>query len=56
MRVRDLSGRKAVLAFHLQGTAPTARAMNRAVEGSNVTLSYQGERSVEAVLEALEVG
>ena len=31
VRLRDLAGRKAVLVFHLQGTAPTARAMNRAV-------------------------
>ena len=31
MRLRDLAGRKVVLVFHLQGTAPTARAMNRAV-------------------------
>ena len=31
MRLHDLAGRKAVLVFHLQGTAPTARAMNRAV-------------------------
>ena len=136
-RLRELAGRKVVLVFHLQGTAPTARAMNRAVrerfpdpeevfiasvidlsivpslywmtvglvlnsayeqvarelppdvdpaeylvilpdwggrvsrdygvrntgraaaivvvdEDSNVTLSYQGERPVEAVLEALE--
>lgn len=139
MRLHDLAGRRVVLVFHLQGTAPTARAMNRAVrtrfpdpEGvfmasvidlsmvpslywmtvglvlgsayeqaarelpsdvdpadylvilpdwggrvsrdygvrntgraaaivvldgdSNVTLSYQGERPVEAVLEALENG
>ncbi|MDP8900501.1 MAG: hypothetical protein M3N33_05025 [Actinomycetota bacterium] len=139
MRLHDLAGRKAVLVFHLQGTAPTARAMNRAVRArfpdpavvfvasvidlsmvptlywmtvglvlgsayeqaarelpsdvdpadyvvilpdwggrvsrdygvrntgraaaivaldgdSNVTLSYQGERPVEAVLEALENG
>ncbi|HEV2743901.1 MAG TPA: hypothetical protein VGV91_12145 [Rubrobacter sp.] len=137
VRLRELAGRKVVLVFHLQGTAPTARAMNRAVrerfpdpeevfiasvidlsivpplywmtvglvlnsayeqaarelppdvdpaeylvilpdwggrvsrdygvrntgraaaivvvdEDSNVTLSYQGERPVEAVLEALE--
>ncbi len=139
MRLRDLAGRKVVLVFHLQGTAPTARALNRAVrerfpdpeevfvasvidlsmvptlywmtvglvlgsayeqaagelppgvdpadylvilpdwggrvsrnygvrntgraaaivvvdEGSNLALSYQGERPVEAVLEALENG
>ena len=31
MRLRELVGRKVVLVFHLQGTAPTARAMNRAV-------------------------
>lgn len=31
MRLRDLAGRKVVLVFHLQGTAPTARALNRAV-------------------------
>jgi hypothetical protein len=31
VRLRDLAGRKVVLVFHLQGTAPTARAMNRAV-------------------------
>ncbi len=31
MRLGDLAGRKVVLVFHLQGTAPTARAMNRAV-------------------------
>ncbi|CAA9488766.1 MAG: hypothetical protein AVDCRST_MAG25-3239 [uncultured Rubrobacteraceae bacterium] len=31
MRLRDLAGRRVVLVFHLQGTAPTARAMNRAV-------------------------
>ena len=31
VRLRELAGRKAVLVFHLQGTAPTARAMNRAV-------------------------
>lgn len=137
VRLRELADRKVVLVFHLQGTAPTARAMNRAVrerfpdpeevfiasvidlsivpslywmtvglvlnsayeqaarelppdvdpaeylvilpdwggrvsrdygvrntgraaaivvvdEDSNVTLSYQGERPVEAVLEALE--
>jgi hypothetical protein len=139
VRLRDLAGRKVVLVFHLQGTAPTARALNRAVrerfpdpeevfvasvidlsmvptlywmtvglvlgsayeqaagelppgvdpadylvilpdwggrvsrnygvrntgraaaivvvdEGSNLALSYQGERPVEAVLEALENG
>jgi Redoxin len=139
VRLRELAGRKVVLVFHLQGTAPTARAMNRAVrerfpdaeevfiasvidlsivpslywmtvglvlnsayeqaarelppdvdpaeylvilpdwggrvsrdygvrntgraaaivvvdEDSNVSLSYQGERPVEAVLEALEDG
>lgn len=139
MRLRDLAGRKVVLVFHLQGTAPTARGINRAVrerfldpeevfiasvidlsvvpplywmtvglvlgsayeqaarelppgadpaeylailpdwggrvsrdygarntgraaaivvvdENSNVTVSYQGERPVEAVLEALENG
>ena len=31
VRLRDLAGRKAVLVFHLQGTAPTARGINRAV-------------------------
>ena len=31
MRLRDLAGRKVVLVFYLQGTAPTARALNRAV-------------------------
>ena len=31
VRLRELAGRKAVLVFHLQGTAPTARAMHRAV-------------------------
>jgi len=31
VRLRDLVGRRVVLVFHLQGTAPTARAMNRAV-------------------------
>ncbi len=31
MRLHDLAGRRVVLVFHLQGTAPTARAMNRAV-------------------------
>lgn len=31
MRLGDLAGRKVVLIFHLQGTAPTARAVNRAV-------------------------
>lgn len=139
MRLGELAGRKVVLVFHLQGTAPTAREINRAVrqrfpdpeevfvasvidlsivpplywmtvglilgsayeqaarelppnadpaeylvilpdwggrvsreygvrntgraaaivvvdEASNVTLSYQGERPVEAVLEALEDG
>jgi hypothetical protein len=139
VRLRDLAGRKVVLVFHLQGTAPTARALNRVVrerfpdpeevfvasvidlsmvptlywmtvglvlgsayeqaagelppgvdpadylvilpdwggrvsrnygvrntgraaaivvvdEGSNLALSYQGERPVEAVLEALENG
>ncbi len=139
VRLLELAGRKAVLVFHLQGTAPTAREINRAVrerfpdpeevfiasvidlsiippvywmtvglilgsayeqaarelppavdpadylvilpdwggrvsrdygvrntgraaaivivdEGSNVTLSYQGERPVEAVLEVLEDG
>ena len=144
VRLRGLAGRKLVLVFHLQGTAPTAREINRAVrerfpdaeevfiasvidlsivpslywmtvglvlnsayeqaarelppdvdpaeylvilpdwggrvsrdygvrnygvrntgraaaivvvdEDSNVTLSYQGERPVEAVLEALEDG
>ena len=137
--LRDVAGRKVVLVFHLQGTAPTAREINRAVrerfpdpeevlvasvldlsivppvywltvglvlgsayeqatrelppdvdpadylvilpdwggrvsrdygvrntgraaaivvvdEDSNMTLSYQGERPVEAVLEALENG
>ena len=29
--LRDLAGRKVVLVFHLQGTAPTAREINRAV-------------------------
>jgi len=29
--LRDLVGRKVVLVFHLQGTAPTARGINRAV-------------------------
>ena len=29
--LRDLEGRKVVLVFHLQGTAPTAREINRAV-------------------------
>lgn len=139
VRMRDLADRKVVLVFHLQGTAPTAREINRAVrerfpdpeevlvasvidlsivppvywltvglvlgsayeqatrelppdvdpadylvilpdwggrvsrdygvrntgraaaivivdEGSNVILSYQGERPVEAVLEVLEDG
>ncbi len=139
MRLRERAGRKVVLVFHLQGTAPTARGINHAVrerfpdpedvliasvidlsivpplywmtvglvlgsayeqatrelppnvdpadylvilpdwggrvsrgygvrntgraaaivvvdEGSNITLSYQGERPVEAVLEALENG
>ena len=139
MRLGGLAGRKIVLIFHLQGTAPTAREINRAVrarfpdpevvfvasvvdlsvvpplywmtvnlvlssayeqaarelppnadpaeylvilpdwggrvsrdfgvrntgraaaivvvdEDSNVTVSYQGERPVEAVLEALENG
>ena len=31
VRLRDLAGRKVVLVFHLQGTAPTARGINRAV-------------------------
>ena len=31
VRLRDLAGRKVVLIFHLQGTAPTARALNRAL-------------------------
>lgn len=31
MGLRDLAGRKVVLVFHLQGTAPTARGINRAV-------------------------
>ena len=31
VRMRELAGRKVVLIFHLQGTAPTARAINRAV-------------------------
>lgn len=31
VRLRDLAGRKVVLIFHLQGTAPTARGINRAV-------------------------
>lgn len=31
VRLRGLAGRKAVLVFHLQGTAPTAREINRAV-------------------------
>lgn len=139
VRMRDQAGRKVVLVFHLQGTAPTAREINHAVrerfpdpeevlvasvidlsivppvywltvglvlgsaydqatrelppgvdpvdylvilpdwngrvsrdygvrntgraaaivvvdEGSNVTLSYQGERPVRAVLEVLEDG
>ena len=29
-RLRGLAGRRVVLVFHLQGTAPTARALNRA--------------------------
>ena len=31
VRLREQAGRKVVLIFHLQGTAPTARAINRAV-------------------------
>ena len=31
VRLRNLEGRKVVLIFHLQGTAPTARELNRAV-------------------------
>ena len=31
VRLRELAGRKVVLVFHLQGTAPTARGINRAV-------------------------
>ncbi len=31
VRMRDQIGRKVVLVFHLQGTAPTAREINRAV-------------------------
>ena len=31
VRMRDLADRKVVLVFHLQGTAPTAREINRAV-------------------------
>jgi hypothetical protein len=31
IRLREQTGRKVVLIFHLQGTAPTARAINRAV-------------------------
>ena len=31
VRLRGLAGRKVVLVFHLQGTAPTPRAMNHAV-------------------------
>jgi peroxiredoxin len=31
VRLRDLAGRKVVLVFHLQGTAPTARGINHAV-------------------------
>ena len=31
VRLREQAGRKAVLVFHLQGTAPTAREINRAV-------------------------
>ena len=31
VRLRGLAGRKVVLVFHLQGTAPTARGINRAV-------------------------
>jgi hypothetical protein len=31
VRLRGLAGRKAVPVFHLQGTAPTARGINRAV-------------------------
>ena len=31
VRRRELAGRKVVLVFHLQGTAPTAREVNRAV-------------------------
>ncbi len=31
MRLDELAGRKVVLVFHLQGTAPTAREINRAV-------------------------
>jgi hypothetical protein len=31
VRLRGLAGRRVVLVFHLQGTAPTARALNRAV-------------------------
>lgn len=31
VRLRDLAGRRVVLVFHLQGTAPAAREVNRAV-------------------------
>lgn len=31
VRLREMAGRKVVLVFHLQGTAPTAREINRAV-------------------------
>jgi hypothetical protein len=31
VRLDELAGRKVVLVFHLQGTAPTAREINRAV-------------------------
>ena len=31
VRLRNLAGRKVVLIFHLQGTAPTARQLNRAI-------------------------
>ncbi len=31
VRLRDQAGRKVVLIFHLQGTAPTARQLNRAI-------------------------
>ena len=58
--LRGNAGRPIVLIFHLQGTAPTARQINRVAaivildRDSNVANIYQGERPVEIVREILE--
>jgi hypothetical protein len=44
--LRDLRGRKVVLVFHLQGTGPTAREINRA---ARVRFPHPGEVLVASV-------